>query len=251
MKNISLKLVILALVIVSCTPDSIDASDSTNSESNSKKSKKTARYVQSLNSLSPVSPENPANMYDLAGKLHNDILDIYLAGNYHYNTLEEINQKIETIAAENNDFMRSNLGTNLPINLDLVQAIIDNPQAKLDEAIVNSIMTSAAKSSLSGFMNDVLLWENNPYEEIYQSIVAYESSVIANVEFNGEDKRIILTTSSIVRYSIYYNLIDKDKDWDISKGHRVGGLSGAIYNSSIAVRRSLVTGIMINNLATQ
>jgi hypothetical protein len=254
MKSISLKLVILALLIVSCTPDSIDASDSTNSEINNKKLKKTARYVQSLNSLNPVSPENPANpanMYDLAGKLHNDILDIYLAGNYHYNTLEEINQKIEAIAAENNDFMLSNLGTNLPINLDLVQAIIDNPQAKLDEAIVNSIMTGAAKSSLSGFMDDVLLWESNPYEEIYQSIVAYESSVIANAEFNDEDKRIILTTSSIVRYSIYYDLIDKDKDWDISKGHRVGGLSGAIYNSSIAVRKSLVTGIMINNLATQ
>jgi hypothetical protein len=251
MKSILLKVMILALLIVSCTPDSIDVSDSTNSEINSKKSKKTARYVQSLNSLNPVSPENPANMYDLAGKLHNDILDIYLAGNYHYNTLEEINQKIEAIAAENNDFMRSNLGANLPINLGLVQEIIDNPQGKLDEAIVNSIMTNAAKSSLSVFMNDVLLWESDSYEEIYQSIVAYESSVIANAEFNDEDKRIILTTSSIVRYSIYYDLIDKDKDWDISKGHRVGGLSGAIDNSSIAIRRSLVTGIMINNLGTQ
>ncbi|PWA10489.1 hypothetical protein DB891_04465 [Flavobacterium laiguense] len=242
---------ILSLLIVSCTPDTTDTSDSTNSEINNKKSKKTARYVQSLNSLNPISPENPANMYDLAGKLHNDILDIYLSGNYQYNTIEEISQQIEAIAAENNDLMILNVGTDLPINLDLVQEIINNPQAALDEAIVNSIMTNAAKSSLSSFMNDVLLWENNPYEEIYQSIVTYESAVMTNPEYNGEDKRIILTTSSIVRYSIYYDLIDKDKDWDTSKGHRVGGLSGAIYNSSIAVRRSLVTGIMINNLATE
>jgi hypothetical protein len=251
MKSISLRLTILSVLIISCTPDSIDTSGSTNSEINNKKSKKTARYVQSLNSLNPVSPENPANLYDVAGKLHNDILDIYLAGHYQYNTLEEINQQIEVIVAENNDFMRSNLGTNLPINLGLVQEIISNPQAKLDEAIVNSIMTNAAKSSLSSFMDDVVLWENNPYAEIYQSIVAYESTVIANTEFNEEDKRIILTTSSIVRYSIYYDLIGEDKDWDTSKGHRVGGLSGAIYNSSIAVRRSLVTGIMISKLATQ
>jgi hypothetical protein len=245
MKNISLGLVILPLLIVSCTTDSIDNTESINGKVSGKKSEKSTRLVQNL------TPENPANIYDLAGKLHNDILDIYLAGNYQNSTIEEISQQIEAIAAENNDLMLLNVGADLSINLGLVQEIINNPQAKLDEAIANSIMTNAAKSSLSSFMNNVVLWENLSYEEIYQSIVTYESAVMTNPEYNDEDKRIILTTSSIVRYSIYYDLIDKDKDWDTSKGHRVGGLSGAIYNSSIAVRRSLVTGIMINNLATQ
>jgi hypothetical protein len=244
MKNISLGLVILPLLIVSCTTDTVDNTESINGKVSSKKSEKTARLVQIL------TPENPANIYDLAGKLHNDILDVYLAGNYQYNTIGEISQQIEAIAAENNDLMLLNVGADLPINLDLVQEIINNPQAELDEAIANSIMTNAAKISLSSFMNDVLLWENLSYEEIYQSIVTYESAVMTNPEYNDGDKRIILTTSSIVRYSIYYDLIDKDKDWDTSKGHRVGGLSGAIYNSSIAIRRSLITGIMINNLVT-
>jgi hypothetical protein len=244
MKNISLGLVILPLLILSCTTDTIENTESINGKVSSKKSEKSGRLVQN------PTPENPANIYDLAGKLHNDILDVYLAGNYQYNTIAQISQQIEAIAAENNDLMLLNLGTNLPINLDVIQEIVNNPQTKLDEAIANSTMTNVAKSSLSSFMDDVLLWESNPYEEIYQSIVAYESSVIANAEFNDEDKRIILTTSSIVRYSLYYVKERKDEDWDSSIGNRVGGLSGAIDNSSSAVKYSLVTGIMINDLVT-
>jgi hypothetical protein len=244
MKNISLGLVILPLLIVSCSTDIIDITESIDSKVSSKKSEKSGRLVQN------PTPENPANIYDLAGKLHNDILDVYLAGNYQYNTIAQISQQIETIAADNNDVMLLNLGTNLPINLDVVQEIVNNPQAKLDEVIANSTMTNTAKGSLSSFMNDVLLWENHSYEEIYQSIVTYESAVMTNAEINNEDKRVILTTSSIVRYSIYYDLIQKDKDWDTSVGHRVGGLSGAIDNSSTAIKRSLVAGIMINNLVT-
>ncbi|TRX30651.1 hypothetical protein FNW52_19815 [Flavobacterium sp. ZT3R18] len=244
MKNISLGLVILPLLILSCTTDTIENTESINGKVSNKKSEKLTCLVQNL------TPENPVNIYDIAGKLHNDILDVYLAGNYQYNTIAQISQQIEAIAAENNDLMLLNLGTNLPINLDVIQEIVNNPQTKLDEAIANSTMTNVAKSSLSSFMDDVLLWESNPYEEIYQSIVAYESSVIANAEFNDEDKRIILTTSSIVRYSLYYVKERKDEDWDSSIGNRVGGLSGAIDNSSSAVKYSLVTGIMINNLVT-
>lgn len=242
MKNISLGLVISTLLIFSCTTDSIDNTENINGKVSSKKSEKSARLVQNL------TPENPANIYDLAGKLHNHILDIYLAGNYQYTTIAQISQQVEAIAAANNDLMLLNLGTNLPINLDIIQETVNNPQAKLDEAIANSTMTNLAKGSLSSFMNDVLLWENNEYGAIYQSIISYESSVMTNPQFNNEDKRIILTTSSIVRYSLYYAKERKDEDWDSSVGNRVGGLSGAINNSSIAITRSLVTGIMINNL---
>lgn len=245
MKNISLGLVILTLLIFSCTTDSIDNTENINGKVSSKKSEKLARLVQKL------TPENPANIYDLAGKLHNHILDIYLVGNYQYNTIAQISQQSEAIAAEDNDLMLLNLGINPPINLEVIQEIVNNPQAKLDEAIANSTMTNVAKGSLASFMNYVLLWENNEYGAIYQSIISYESSVMTNPQFNNEDKRIILTTSSIVRYSLYYAKERKDEDWDSSVGNRVGGLSGAINNSSIAITRSLVTGIMINNLVLE
>ncbi|WP_281225426.1 hypothetical protein [Flavobacterium aquiphilum] len=195
-----------------------------------------------------MSPENPANIYDLAGKLHNEILDVYLTGNYTYTTIAEINQQIEAISASNGDLTLLNSQPSQPVNLVEMQDIVDNPQAKLEEVISNSTMTNEAKTSLSNFMNDVLLWENVPYEEIYQSIISYESSVMDNVVFTDEDKRIILTTSSITRYSLYYDEERKDKDWGSSVGNRVGGVSGAIENSSEAVKCSLIIGIMINSL---
>lgn len=245
MKNILFLLVNLSLIIVSCTTDTIDNSEIVDNKVSNQKSQNLARLVQDL------TPENPANIYDFAGKLHNDILDVYLAGNYQHTTLAQISQQIEAIAAANNDLMLLDIGTNLPIDLNIIQEIVSNSQVKLDQVIVNSTMTSAAKNSLSSFMNNLLLWKNQSYEEIYQSILSYESTVISNPVFDNEDKRIILTSSSIIRYSIYYDVVEKDKDWDTSIGHRVGGLSGALDNSSVAILRSLVTGIMIHNLITE
>lgn len=243
MKNISLPLVILPLLIFSCTTDSVDNVETIERTASFTKLEKSTRLVENL------VPENPANIYDFAGKLHNDILDIYLAGNYQYTTITQISQQIEAISAANTELMLLDTGTNPSPNLDIIQEIVNNPEDKLNQTIVNSTMTSTAKNSLSGFMSNVLLWENQSYLEIYKSIISYESSVIANAAFSNEDKRIILTTSSIIRYSFYYVLVRKDKDWDTSGGHRAGGLSGAMDNSSTAIRRSLVTGIMIHTLA--
>ncbi|GIQ57866.1 hypothetical protein Flavo103_10020 [Flavobacterium collinsii] len=238
MKNISFQLLILLLLIFSCTTDNVENIDT---EIIRRKTENTARLEQDF------TPANPANTYDIAGKLHNDILDIYLAGNYQHSTIVQISQQIEIIATANSDLILLDTGTNLPINLDKVQEIVNNPQIRLDQEVVNSTLTIAAKESLSSFMNDVFLRENRSYQEIHESIISYEAIVIENQDFNNEDKRIILTTSSIIRYSMYHALIKKDKDWDISIGHNVGGLIGAIDNSSAAIRYSLVTGIFIHN----
>ncbi|KFF17755.1 hypothetical protein [Flavobacterium hydatis] len=238
MKNISLRLALLQLLIVSCTTDTVDNDNKISNQ----KSKKNVRLVQNVN------PSNPANIYDFAGKLHNDILNIYLAANYQHTTIAQISQEIEAIALTNNDLMILDVETNLSSDPNLIQEIVNNPQTKLNHVIENSIMTNSAKESLSNFMNDIHVLESTPYEEIYQSIISYESSVINHPEFNNEEKRIILTTSSIIRYSLYFASGRKDEDWGSSIGHRVGGLSGAINNSTTAIMRSLVTGIMINNL---
>lgn len=243
MKNISLGLVILPLLIISCTTDTIDTANTMDSTVSSKKLEKGSLLVQTL------TPENPENVYDYAGKLHNDLLETYLAGNYQYSTIAQISEQVEAIAAANSEVALLNLEPNLPADLEEIQEIINNPQAKLDEAIANSSMTSAAKNSLTGFMNATLLWENEAYGVIYQSIVSYESSVMGNSNLSDEDKRIILTTSSIVRYSLYYDTQPPhDEDWESNVGNRVGGVSGAIDNSFTAISRSLTTGIMLNNL---
>jgi hypothetical protein len=247
MKNISLGLVILPLLIISCTTERIDNDDSIgtlDSKVSAKKSEKSAGVGQNL------IPENPANVYDYAGKLHNELLDVYLAGNYQYSTILQISEQVQAIAAVNEDVALLSSATSVSASLEERQEIIDNPASKLDNLLANSSMTDAAKISLYSFMNATLLWENEDYEIIYQSIISYESAVMDSTEFNDEDKRVILTTSSIARYSIYYEKKRKDEDWDSNVGNRVGAVSGALDNSFIAIIRSLITEIVINNLVT-
>jgi hypothetical protein len=241
MKNCSLCLMILPLLIVSCTADTIDTAASSNLKVSNNKLEKSARLVQK------VTAENPKNGYDIAGKLHNDILDIYLAGNHHYTAIAQISEQIEAITAKTSDPALLDLETNLPLSLEELQEIVNNPEAELDEAIANSSMTSAAKRSLCGFMNAVVLRKNDEYAKIYQSIISYESSVITNPQFSSEDKRIILTASSITRYSLYDDKGRRDKDWEASVGNLVGGVKGAFYQSSRAIKMALIIGISQNN----
>jgi hypothetical protein len=244
MKNISLCFVILPLLIISCTADSIDAIDRSENKVITKKSEKSTRREQN------VTPDNPANDYDMVGKLHNELLDTYFAGNYQYSTIPQISEQIEVITAANNNPALLNLGTNIPLNLEEMQAIVNNPEATLEQIIANSSMTTDAKISLSSFMDAIILWKNEEYGTIYQSIISFESSVINNSQFNIEDKRIILTSSSIVRHSLYYAKERKDKDWETSVGNRIGGVSGAIDQSLTSVKKALIIGISQNNVVT-
>lgn len=243
MKKVSFSLVILSSLIVSCTTDTIDSIKSANSNVSSHKSEQSAHMMEEL------TPENPANIYDFAGKIHNDILDAYLTANHQDTTIAQISKQIEAIAAKNEDLILLKSGTNVPVDFIVIQEIINEPLTVQNQTIANSMMTTAAKISISNFMNAIALRENDSYQEIYEFIISYESAVIANDVLNSEEKRIILTISSIIRYSAYY-AEKKDKDWGTSGGHRVGSLRGAIDNSSGAIKYSLVTGIIIYNTLT-
>nr|WP_294921761.1 hypothetical protein [uncultured Flavobacterium sp.] len=241
MKNL-LSLVIITSLLASCTSENIESTKNIDNSTAKEKSIKTGKMLTGL------QPENTANPYDIAGKIHNDILDAYLTGYHTCSTIAQVSQKVDSISALNNDLL--NLETSSPIIYGDIQEIIDNPQTALEQAIASSPMTSTAKDCLSGFMASMLLWEANEYSIIHQSIISFEAAVLSNVQFSQEEKRIILTTSSITRYAIYYTKERKDKDWETSVGNRVGAVQGAVANSSAAVKRSTVAGIMVQNLQT-
>ena len=55
-----------------------------------------------------------------------------------------------------------------------------------------------------------------------ERIVAYEEAIIDNERLNSEDKKIILSLSSISRYLFLADLDRKDRDWEKSKTARKG-----------------------------
>lgn len=242
MKNLLSTLVIFTSLLISCTDENIENSETQEGKIFKEKS------INSGKMATAVNPENTGNPYDIAGKIHNDILDAYLTTNHTCSTIAQVSQKIDSISALNNDLLT--LASSSPIIHGEIQEIIDNPQIELEQAIAASPMTTTAKDCLTGFMASMLLWQANEYSVIHQSIISFEAAVVSNSQFSSEEKRIILTTSSITRYAIYYTKERKDKDWETSVGNRVGAVQGAVANSSAAVKRSTVAGIMIQNLQT-
>jgi len=241
MKNL-LSLVIFTSLLISCTDENIENTEIPESNIFKEKSINAGKMITVLN------PENTGNPYDIAGKIHNDILDAYLTGNHNCTTIAQVSQKVDSISAMNNDLL--NLETSSPIPYGDIQEIIDNPQTALEQAISSSPMTSTAKNCLSGFMASMLVWQANEYSAIHQSIISFEASVISNSQFSNEEKRIILTTSSITRYALYYTKERKDKDWETSVGNRAGAVQGAVANSCSAIKKSTVAGIMLQNMQT-
>lgn len=241
MKNLLSTAVIITTLLASCSSEDIENTKNLDNSTAKEESTKAGKMLR--------SPQNTANLYDMAGKIHNDILEVYLGANPALSTIAEISQRVDSISALNNDLL--NLETSSPIIYGEIQQIIDNAQIELEQAIANSPLTPTAKDYLSIFMASMLLWEPNEYSVIHQLIVSFEAFVLSNTQFSMEEKRIILTTCSITRYSVYFAKERKDKDWETSVGNRAGALQGAVANSSAAIKRAVVAGIMIQNLPAQ
>lgn len=194
--------------------------------------------------------QNNTNPYDTIGKIQNYILDIYLSANHSHSTIEEINEEIQTIVnTYGNSFIGSSVQQSLTVGNQIINPF-NTTESSLSTIIANSQLTNQAKVSLSGFITSLFLLVEEEYKDIHDFVVSYELSVINNSEFNDEDKRIILTTSSLSRYSFYYEKKRKDKDWETSVGNIMAGLSGALENSLTAVNSALVTGIYHNTIVT-
>lgn len=228
---------ILAVLSVSCTSE--DDYKHENLISNSVKDE-----LLSKKSVQPT-PENAANAYDIAGRIHNEILDAYLSCTISHNTINAVSSKIDSISFLNNDLQ--NLPSPAAHNFQQIQQIVDSPELQLEQIIASSPMSAASKDCLSQFMSSVPVWQGYAYGDAHSLITAFEGGVINNAQFTAEEKRIILTSCSITRYSLYYGSERKDKDWETSVGNRVGAVQGALSNSATAVGCSLLAGILCRN----
>lgn len=91
----------------------------------------------------------------------------------------------------------------------------------LSGILANWDATVEAKISFSRFINSLLFLSKTEgrYEVLYDFIVAFEASVLTDETFRENDKEVILTISSVVRYETYEESItppkNKDPDWTI------------------------------------
>jgi hypothetical protein len=106
---------------------------------------------------------------------------------------------------------------------------ISNNRTNLFEIIATSNMTATGKFILSDFIRSVqsVSIKEHRYVVLYDFVVKFERDIIGNPFLAEADKKIILTASSIVRYSTYAakdeSLVAIDPDWTKLIAHIING----------------------------
>lgn len=219
---------------ISCTTDS-DLSKSETFSSNER-------------SLTEM-PANSDNPYDAAGRLHTELFEAYYVSDTLPTTIPDIAVRVELLGSANTEFSGLKTIDYHAVSPDRVQYILSHPSTIVSEIIAASGMSTDAKSSLSTFMNAVsLLFEKEESGEVFYNFIAdYEAEVLIDSQFTETDKRIILTTTSIARYSTCRVLKrpkkNTDPNWVLTTSNIIAGTEGANYGSAEAIIMALATGI--------
>lgn len=245
MKNISLWIIVSSalLFLISCSTDELSRESNALKEPNEPIENRLSGFSP-LNESNTKNAKQSVNPYDELGKMHNRILDAYWAANPNpnHNTIEEVYEAVRNLM--NVDTAEGTATEPEPSFINSITDIINDPENSLNTIISNSHLTNPAKTSLHGFIGSLVLIQDDSYEDIEQLIVSYEAFIMANSPLlNNEDKRVILITTAIARYSFYYSKRRKDKDWETSVGNIAAMTSGALDSSSAAIEMALVTEI--------
>lgn len=199
-----------------------------------------------------ILPMYNANQYDNAGRIYDEIFDAYYDGTSRSTDVQSVIAEVESIANANISFENINDLGYEPLNAERVQYLSDRNISDIAGIIGASDLSATAKTSFSNFLlSFVVLYASDiDAVKMYEAVVKYENTVIASNLFTENDKRVILTTTSIVRYTSYRAKKkpkkNTDPDWLISVGHAFGSEEGAEENSAKAIVTGLVTGIVSN-----
>ena len=197
-------------------------------------------------------PENKANAFDDAGKLHNELCLAYEFSPTSILTIDEAVSATNTLSLSNQQLSSLTPGAYGPISKERLSFIFQNGQNPW-QVIEQSPLSFKGKISLTNFVSVIEHYKalEKPYDEFYNFIISYESSVLQDVTLAYSDKQILLTTASIARYAHYFASLRKkkpprDKDWDANVGSIIAGTEGSQESIVSAIRMS-VAGSLYSN----
>lgn len=220
---------------------------SSDSETTTSATAEHALAKDSSNENAPDVRANANNPYDIAGRLHDEVLNTCQAEGPLPVTLSGIINRVE-IVANNNPIFYALAGTTYqPLSAVRLQYILDNPFLSRIAIIQESAMSLKAQSDINSFIDEVLplCGGNASYDAIYDFVVGYEALVLADGGLTAYDKKVILTATSMVRYAAYKRKRPKkntDLDWELNVTHIVGSIEGSSFGTSEAITTGLCLG---------
>ena len=125
-------------------------------------------------------------------------------------------------------------------------ALSEQPGNNLNVILDNSLLSPQAKQEVYSFINDIIDKKERRFEKNYDWIISFENTILQG-NYSSYEKEILLSLTSIARYSLFLKKRRDDKDWDLSVGNLTGGVAGSMICSYQAVYGALVAGLYNEN----
>jgi hypothetical protein len=198
-----------------------------------------------------ILPAYDANPYDNAGRIFDELFDVYYDGTSRQQDVQSVITDVKTIANMNNSFVNFS-SNNTSLSVERVEYLAARSTSDIGGIIASSNLSSTGKISFSNFLIsfDTLYNSETDASIMYNAVLEYEKAITNNGLLTSQDKRIILITTSILRYSSYRAKKKPKKNTDpyinIWVTHVFGAEEGAEENLEKAIIQGLVTYIVSN-----
>ncbi|MDI6047030.1 hypothetical protein [Flavobacterium yafengii] len=169
-------------------------------------------------------PSNTENPYDLDGRMYYELFKNDYASNGSKDASSSVSSAVATKTALNKMQKKDNNAATLAKSTN----VISDSSISFSDIIANSSMTASAKLSLIDFIHSFLFLfkQESRYAVLYDFVVQYETSILADHILTATDRQIILTTASFARHSAYETRTEStaiiDPDWRKLVTHLIG-----------------------------
>lgn len=240
MKKLKLWLVILPVFTIGCSDEYTNQKIETSQATRSFKT-------------SDLTTQKSVDPFDRAGEIYNNILDTLDRSSFNPHSIAEVVRLVDSVSKQYSELDLLSTETILSKRLSEIKWILNHKDASND-AVINKMLTRAtiredARKSFSLFVKSLMPRADDPYENVRLMILSYEKYVMDNTEFNSDEKRILLTTTSVVGYSV--DRKRKDKDWETSITKIAATVSGANQDIVLSLKMALTVGICQKKNITQ
>lgn len=203
-------------------------------------------------SSSLVSPFNPANSYDYVGQLHHELYLEYYAQQNDSLALSNVIAKVEVLANKNTTF-ESYFETPYHFyGVVEVSNLLACDTLCIDTILANSALTIDARNKMKTFLSDFNFQFEKNIESgpVLEYVFQFENQIINSKDLLESDKAILLSTTSIARFSVYESKRrpkkNTDPDWDSLITNLLGNIIGSDYGIENGLTSSLICGILSN-----
>jgi hypothetical protein len=178
---------------------------------------------------------NKDNPYDDVGLKFRNFLSDYKVGAYNPTTYSEVYTIVQSLTGASSTF--GTISTQ-----DLLSACKNAPDIALFTILEQSTLSQTAKDTLSTVIGNYENWSHQPFDQTYGEIAEIEANVLNSPTLSENDQRVILSVTSVARYSLYHSCCE-DTDWEKSVGNIVAALAGSRISSNTAIQYALITSI--------